>query len=74
MRHLLTAERVILNLVQRMSGIVTITIKSIETLNDPQIHICDTRKTVPGLRMLDKYAVKCGGGKNHRMVYGIIDK
>lgn len=71
MRHLLTAERVILNLVQRMSGIATITRKSIETLNDPQIHICDTRKTVPGLRMLDKYAVKCGGGKNHRI--GLYD-
>ncbi|MFC4022219.1 carboxylating nicotinate-nucleotide diphosphorylase [Oceanobacillus longus] len=65
-RHLLTGERVILNLLQRMSGIATMTNQAVETLNDSTIHICDTRKTMPGLRMLDKYAVITGGGKNHR--------
>jgi len=65
-RSILTGERVILNLLQRMSGIATMTRKCVEILNDPSVHICDTRKTVPGLRMLDKYAVRCGGGKNHR--------
>lgn len=64
--HLLTGERVILNLMQRMSGIATMTRKCVEALNDPSIQICDTRKTIPGLRMLDKYAVVTGGGKNHR--------
>lgn len=64
--HLLTGERVILNLIQRMSGIATVTNNSIETLNDPTIRICDTRKTAPGLRMFDKYAVRTGGGRNHR--------
>lgn len=70
-RTLLTAERVILNLWQRMSGIATATRHAVETLNDPQIRICDTRKTVPGLRMLDKYAVTQGGGFNHR--FGLDD-
>lgn len=69
--HLLTGERVILNLMQRMSGIATITNRCVEVLNDSGIHICDTRKTVPGLRMLDKYAVRSGGGKNHR--HGLYD-
>ncbi|KKE80172.1 carboxylating nicotinate-nucleotide diphosphorylase [Oceanobacillus caeni] len=69
--HLLTGERVILNLIQRMSGIATMTNTCIRTLNDPSIQICDTRKTVPGLRMFDKYAVICGGGKNHRQ--GLYD-
>lgn len=64
--YLLTGERVILNLLQRMSGIATMTNQCVETLNDPTINICDTRKTMPGLRMLDKYAVITGGGKNHR--------
>lgn len=63
---ILTGERVILNLLQRMSGIATMTNLAIKTLNDPSIHICDTRKTTPGLRMLEKYAVTLGGGKNHR--------
>lgn len=70
-RHLLTGERVILNLIQRMSGIATMTNKCVEALNDPSISICDTRKTIPGLRMLDKYAVVTGGGKNHR--FGLYD-
>lgn len=69
--QLLTGERVILNLLQRMSGIATVTNKCVETLNDPAIQICDTRKTTPGLRMVDKYAVRVGGGKNHR--YGLYD-
>lgn len=64
--YLLAGERVILNLVQRMSGIATMVRKSVETLNDDRTNICDTRKTTPGLRMLEKYAVTTGGGKNHR--------
>ncbi|MEC1262938.1 carboxylating nicotinate-nucleotide diphosphorylase [Bacillus swezeyi] len=63
---LLTGERVVLNLIQRMSGIATLTNQSVIRLNDPSISICDTRKTTPGLRMLEKYAVKTGGGTNHR--------
>lgn len=69
--HLLTGERVILNLLQRMSGIATLTRKSVLALNDPNTQICDTRKTMPGLRMLEKYAVTTGGGKNHR--FGLYD-
>lgn len=68
---LLSGERVILNLVQRMSGIATLTALAKQRLNDPHIQICDTRKTVPGLRMFDKYAVRCGGGMNHRI--GLYD-
>lgn len=70
-RALLTCERVILNLMQRMSGIATMTKKAVENLNDESIRICDTRKTTPGLRMLEKYAVICGGGYNHRI--GLYD-
>lgn len=68
---LLKGERVILNLVQRMSGIATLTKKAAETLNSSSTRICDTRKTTPGLRMLEKYAVRCGGGYNHR--FGLYD-
>jgi nicotinate-nucleotide pyrophosphorylase (carboxylating) len=68
---LLKGERVILNLVQRMSGIASLTKKAVETLNSSSTRICDTRKTTPGLRMLEKYAVRCGGGYNHR--YGLYD-
>jgi nicotinate-nucleotide pyrophosphorylase (carboxylating) len=64
--HLLTGERVILNLLQRMSGIATMTKACVDTLNSDHTVICDTRKTTPGLRMLEKYAVTCGGGRNHR--------
>lgn len=71
MAHMLTGERVILNLIQRMSGIATMTNHCIEELNDPMIQICDTRKTTPGLRMFEKYAVTTGGGKNHRV--GLFD-
>lgn len=64
--HLLSGERVILNLIQRLSGIATLTNLCVKTLNDPNIQLCDTRKTTPGLGMLEKYAVRIGGGKNHR--------
>ncbi|MET3683729.1 nicotinate-nucleotide pyrophosphorylase (carboxylating) [Alkalibacillus flavidus] len=63
---LLQGERVILNLIQRLSGIATTTQQAVRQLNDPAIKITDTRKTTPGLRMLEKYAVRAGGGFNHR--------
>ncbi|MDN4526250.1 carboxylating nicotinate-nucleotide diphosphorylase [Fictibacillus fluitans] len=66
-----SGERVILNLVQRMSGISTLTHKAVTALNNPTTKICDTRKTTPGLRMFEKYAVRCGGGYNHR--FGLYD-
>lgn len=68
---LLKGERVILNLVQRMSGIATLTHKTVTTLDSGHTKVCDTRKTTPGLRMLEKYAVRCGGGFNHR--FGLYD-
>lgn len=68
---ILTGERIILNLIQRMSGIATMTQGCVKTLNDSSISICDTRKTTPGLRMFEKYAVTVGGGKNHR--FGLYD-
>ncbi len=68
---LLSGERVILNLVQRMSAIATNTRKITDLLADSHTKICDTRKTTPGLRMLEKYAVRCGGGFNHR--FGLYD-
>ncbi|AYV66330.1 nicotinate-nucleotide diphosphorylase (carboxylating) [Niallia circulans] len=70
-RDLLKGERVILNLVQRMSGIATKTCEAVETLNSGYTKISDTRKTTPGLRMLEKYAVTVGGGHNHR--FGLYD-
>jgi nicotinate-nucleotide pyrophosphorylase (carboxylating) len=63
---MLQAERNILNLMQHLSGIATATADSVKRLDDHNIRICDTRKTLPGLRMLQKYAVRCGGGFNHR--------
>ncbi len=68
---LLKGERVILNLLQRMCGIATKTNEAVRVLNSSHTKICDTRKTTPGLRMLEKYAVRCGGGYNHR--YGLYD-
>jgi nicotinate-nucleotide pyrophosphorylase (carboxylating) len=65
-KNLLAGERVLLNMLQRMSGIATMTKKAIKRLEDNSIRICDTRKTTPGLRMFEKYAVRCGGGFNHR--------
>ncbi|MFB5664297.1 carboxylating nicotinate-nucleotide diphosphorylase [Alteribacillus sp. HJP-4] len=70
-RAVLSGERVLLNLLQRMSGITTMTRKMVEKLNDSSIRICDTRKTTPGLRIFEKYAVRCGGGLNHRI--GLYD-
>ncbi len=63
---ILQAERVALNLLQRMSGIATLTAKYVETVRKTKAKILDTRKTVPGLRVLDKMAVRIGGGTNHR--------
>ncbi|HBQ59915.1 MAG TPA: carboxylating nicotinate-nucleotide diphosphorylase, partial [Balneolaceae bacterium] len=65
-RALLTGERVILNLIQHLGGIATATQEVIKLLDDNTITITDTRKTLPGLRSIQKYAVRCGGGKNHR--------
>lgn len=66
MQSLLTGERVILNLIQRMSGIATNANKAVALTKDTKAKIVDTRKTIPGLRMLDKYAVRTGGAFNHR--------
>ena len=66
-RALLSCERVILNLMQRMSGIATITRRYVDQVQGTKAKVLDTRKTVPGLRLLDKYAVSCGGGENHRL-------
>ncbi|OAS84941.1 MULTISPECIES: carboxylating nicotinate-nucleotide diphosphorylase [Metabacillus] len=68
---ILSGERVILNLLQRMSGIATLTNKTVHLLQSDHTRICDTRKTSPGLRMFEKYAVRCGGGFNHR--FGLYD-
>lgn len=64
---LLTGERVALNLMQRMSGVATLTRQFVRAVEGTNASIVDTRKTTPGLRMLEKYAVTIGGGKNHRM-------
>lgn len=68
---LLKGERVVLNLVQRMSGIATRTKEAVNIVDSTSTRIVDTRKTTPGLRMLEKYAVRCGGGFNHR--FGLYD-
>ncbi|WP_433743401.1 carboxylating nicotinate-nucleotide diphosphorylase [Falsibacillus pallidus] len=68
---LLKGERVVLNLIQRMSGIASKTASFVKRIEGTGAKICDTRKTTPGLRMLEKYAVRCGGGYNHRM--GLAD-
>lgn len=70
-QHILTCERVMLNLLQRMSGIATLTKQAVDQLGESHTRICDTRKTTPGLRMFEKYAVRCGGGFNHRI--GLYD-
>jgi nicotinate-nucleotide pyrophosphorylase (carboxylating) len=64
---LLSGERTALNLMQRASGIATLTRRYVDAVAGTRAKIHDTRKTAPGLRMLDKYAVKCGGGENHRI-------
>src|SRR6201989_467614 len=66
-RVILACERVILNLMQRMSGIATLTRQYVDAIAGTGARVLDTRKTVPGLRLLDKYAVRCGGGENHRI-------
>jgi len=66
-RVILSCERVILNFLQRMSGIATLTRKFVDAVSGTKARILDTRKTAPGLRVLDKYAVRCGGGHNHRL-------
>ncbi len=66
-RVLLSCERVILNLLQRLSGIATLTRQFVDAVAGTRARILDTRKTLPGLRALDKYAVVCGGGFNHRL-------
>ena len=70
-RSILTAERTSLNLLQRMCGIATLTREYVDRIQGTKARIVDTRKTAPGLRVLDKYAVSCGGGMNHRM--GLFD-
>jgi nicotinate-nucleotide pyrophosphorylase (carboxylating) len=66
-RGLLTAERVALNFLQRLSGIATLTAQYVDAIKGTAAHILDTRKTTPGFRRLEKYAVRAGGGLNHRM-------
>jgi nicotinate-nucleotide pyrophosphorylase (carboxylating) len=70
-RSLLMAERTALNIMQRLSGIATLTDKYVRSVHGLKVKIADTRKTAPGLRVLDKYAVRVGGGHNHR--YGLFD-
>jgi nicotinate-nucleotide pyrophosphorylase (carboxylating) len=71
LRSLLSAERVILNFLQRMSGVATLTHRYVRRAAGTAAKIYDTRKTIPGHRLLDKYAVRCGGGFNHRV--GLYD-
>jgi nicotinate-nucleotide pyrophosphorylase (carboxylating) len=66
-RVILSCERVILNFLQRMSGVATQTRRFVDAVAGTKARILDTRKTVPGLRVIDKYAVRCGGGQNHRL-------
>ncbi|WP_328521157.1 carboxylating nicotinate-nucleotide diphosphorylase [Kribbella sp. NBC_00359] len=66
-RSIITGERAALNFVQRMSGIATLTSAFVTAIGNHDVKLLDTRKTAPGLRALDKYAVTCGGGTNHRL-------
>ncbi|HEY0758132.1 MAG TPA: carboxylating nicotinate-nucleotide diphosphorylase [Acidisarcina sp.] len=66
-RVILACERVILNLLQHLSGVATVTRRYVDEIKGTGAAILDTRKTVPGMRLLDKYAVRCGGGENHRL-------
>jgi len=70
-RAVLQAERVALNFVQRLSGVATLTAKYVAETAGTNCRIADTRKTTPGLRLVERYAVRCGGGKNHR--YSLSD-
>jgi nicotinate-nucleotide pyrophosphorylase (carboxylating) len=69
-RALLSGERTALNLLQHLSGVATLTAQCVEKVKGTKCQILDTRKTVPGLRLLDKYAVRVGGGTNHRLHLG----
>ena len=71
LRPMLSAERVLLNFLQRLSGIATTTGKYVRAIHGTKARIYDTRKTMPGWRILEKYAVRCGGGHNHRL--GLYD-
>src|SRR5208283_3159376 len=71
MRSLLTAERTALNFLQRLSGVATITRRYVDAVAGLKAKILDTRKTTPGWRLLEKYAIRCGGGHNHRI--GLYD-
>jgi nicotinate-nucleotide pyrophosphorylase (carboxylating) len=71
LRSMLSAERVMLNFLQRLSGIATTTSKYVRAVQGTKARIYDTRKTMPGWRILEKYAVRCGGGYNHRL--GLYD-
>ena len=71
MRPMLSAERILLNFLQRLSGIATTTRKYVRAIQGTKAKIYDTRKTLPGWRILEKYAVRCGGGHNHRI--GLYD-
>ncbi|MCG2675712.1 carboxylating nicotinate-nucleotide diphosphorylase [bacterium] len=71
-RSILTAERTALNFLQKLSGIATLTNRFVEKVRPYKVKIFDTRKTTPGLRYLEKYAVRCGGGYNHRI--GLYDQ
>ena len=70
-KSILSAERTALNFLQRLCGVATMTAKYVEKIKGTKARILDTRKTTPGLRILEKYAVKMGGGENHRM--GLFD-
>ncbi len=70
LRSMLSAERVVLNFLQRLCGISTMTWKFVSAVRGTKARIYDTRKTIPGWRYVEKYAVRCGGGYNHRMSLG----
>ncbi len=70
-RSILTGERTALNILGRLSGIATLTRRFVDAIDGTRAEILDTRKTAPGLRALEKYAVRCGGGRNHR--FGLYD-
>jgi nicotinate-nucleotide pyrophosphorylase (carboxylating) len=71
MAAILSTERIVLNFLQRLSGVASLTRKYVDLVADLPVRILDTRKTTPGWRLLEKYAVRCGGGHNHRM--GLYD-
>ncbi len=71
-RNIFTAERTLLNFMQRLSAISTLTNRVVQNISNPEIKILDTRKTTPGFREIEKYAVKVGGGTTHRM--GLYDE